>query len=122
MMVDRFVPYVFLWLMNFARKASLVLLLYLFKGDFYYGDCVGIVLLLAFEFHEIVVGAAFGGWKLSAHCRSRVIDRTAARLRVDKLASDAEQLITLATQHPFLRVDLCETRCRHFFGDAEVFS
>ena len=82
---------------------------------------VGIVLLLAFELQQIVVGAAFGDGKLSAHRRPRVIDPAASRFRVDKLASLAEQRVTLAAQHSFLLVHLCITRCRHFFRNVEVF-
>src|SRR5881227_3913071 len=56
-------------------------------------------LLAALELEQIIISTARARRILATDCGARVIDRTAARLRVEKLASLAEDRIGLAPQH-----------------------
>ena len=83
---------------------------------------IHVVLLLALKLQQVVVGAANRIGIFAANCRARVIDRAAARFRIQKLTSLAEQRISFASEHALFRIHLGEARRCLFLSNTKMLS
>ena len=81
---------------------------------------VRVVLLLAFEFYQIVVSAARSRGEFATHERPRVIDCALSRLLVQEHAGLSKQFIGLATKYAFLIEDFGEALRGNFRRESKI--
>jgi hypothetical protein len=90
------------------------------KSNLYKWHNVRVILLLAFKFYEVVIGAAGGSWKLATGKWARVVDRTFPRFLIQKHAGLSKQPISFAPQNSFFAEQFRKAPGCNFGGHAKV--
>ena len=102
------------------RQECLSYLLIVLKRNLHEGYHVRVVLLLAFEFYQIVVSAARSRGEFATHEGPRVIDCALARVLVQEHAGLSKQSIDLAPKYAFLIKDLGKSLPGNFRRETKI--